>query len=567
MLWKVARTAAERIPAAPARRYIQAIAVAALGVTLTLLTWFRALEERQYGVSNLLGSLADETTGAIQAELDREVNALRRLATFWQLHGLLPEAPWQFDTRETIDHFPGIQWIAWVPADSAQLRLATRDTTVRVQPDSLRQARSQATTTAPVIQDLWSDAYQLRVFLPVGSPSESVSVLVAGIRVDSLWFQQRSPANQGLAITLSSEKGDAVVLRRAPEGSAPRWMQVRRSFTSPAGTTVRAELAPWPEYVAQVTTPWPHYFLVTGLFLSISMGVLLFQYLRMQDYLLELARANRDLDARLTELSRRDAELRELNEALEQRVRNRTAELSEAVREVEAFSHSVSHDLRSPIGAILNFAAVLREDHGSTLDPEAHRLLDRIRAAGERSHQLLNGLLEFATSGASATSPRLFDMRALVDGAYAEAVAGEPGGGEVTLAVGDLPPAWADPAQVHRVLVNLLDNGLKYSRGRPRRELSVGASKNGREITYWVRDNGPGFEPARAAELFEPFHRLHGADVEGTGLGLAIVAKIVRRQGGRVWAESDGSSGAAFYFTLPAAERGKDDGAPGPARG
>ena len=567
MLWKVARAAAERIPAAPARRYLQAIVVASLGVALSLLTWVRALEERQYGVSNLLGSLADETTGSIEVELDREVNALRRLATFWQLHGLLPEGPWQFDTRATLDHFPGIQWIAWVPADTSKMRLAVRDTTVRVDPEALRQARSPSATAAPLTQDLWSDAYQLRVFLPVGSPSESVGVLFAGMRVDSLWLQEREPANHGLSIMLSSEKGDSVILRRAPDSSVPRWMQVRRTFTSPAGTIIRADLSPWPEYVAQVTTPWPHYFLVTGLFLSISIGVLLFQYLRMQDYLTVLAGTNEDLDAKLAELSKRDREMSELNLALEQRVRTRTAALSEAVREVEAFSHSVSHDLRSPIGAILNFVAVLQEDYGSSLDPEGRRLLDRIRAAGERGNLLLNGLLEFATSGANPSSPRMLDMRLAADAAFAEASAGERDGGEVKLSVGELPPAWADGNQVHRVLVNLIGNGLKYSRGRPVREMSVGATANGREVTYWVRDNGNGFDPARATEVFEPFRRLHGSDVEGTGLGLAIVAKVVRRQGGRVWAESDGRTGATFYFTLPASKREKEDEAAGPARG
>jgi signal transduction histidine kinase len=118
---------------------------------------------------------------------------------------------------------------------------------------------------------------------------------------------------------------------------------------------------------------------------------------------------------------------------------------------------------------------------------------------------------------------------------------------------------------VQRVFVNLIGNALKYSRGRPAREVEVGGQRDTVESTYWVRDNGPGFEPSRAPEIFEPFKRLQGAKVEGAGLGLAIVAKLVRRQGGRVWAESDGMAGASFYFTLPAQKREGDDQAGDPA--
>lgn len=554
----------EKFPAATARRYVPAIAVAAIGVALSLLTWTRALEERQLGVSNVLGSLADETTGTIEAQLDREVNALRDLATFWQLHGLLPDGPWQSDTRMILEHFNGIQWIAWVPADSTKTRFVVRDTTVRVDAEEIGLARLQRAAASALIRDNWSSAYELHVFLPVGSPSESVGVLAARIQMDSLWLKKRTPAARSLSVKLTSDKGEELLLRQGA-GPAPEWMTLRRVFTSPAGTAVQVELAPWPEYVRQIATPWPHYFLLTGLFLSLSIGVVLFQFLRTQDYSEVLARANRDLDARLVELSRRDRELRELNEALELRVQSRTAELSEALREVETFSHSASHDLRSPIGAILNFAAVLEEDYGPSLDVEGRRLLERMRAAGQRANQLLNALVEFAASGASPNQPSPVDVRPIVEGAYAEAVAGEGPAADVRFSVGELPPAYADGVQVHRVFVNLIGNALKYSRGRPVREVQVGGLRDTVESTYWVRDNGPGFEPSRAPEMFEPFKRLHAGKVEGSGLGLAIVAKIVRHQGGRVWAESDGKAGATFYFTLPTRKRESDDEAGDPA--
>jgi signal transduction histidine kinase len=341
---------------------------------------------------------------------------------------------------------------------------------------------------------------------------------------------------------------------------------MRRALTSPAGSALRVDLAPSDDLVRQVATPWPRLFLLTGAILSVVLGALLLQFLRLRDFSAALGRTNLDLDAQLAQLSNRDRELRELNEALEHRVQARTGELTLALREVETFSHSVSHDLRSPIGAILNFTAVLQEDYGPHLDAEGARLLERVRAAAGRANKLLDALVEFAASGSAPEEAMAVDMTELAQRAFAEAT-GREGNGEVRFALAPLPPAWADPALVHRLFVNLFGNALKFTRGREPRLVEAGGSPDTTGNHYWVRDNGCGFEPARAAELFEPFRRLHGSDVEGTGLGLAIVARSVNRMGGRVWAESDGASGATFHFTLPDRERRGDAPPRNPARG
>ena len=545
--------AAERFPAAPARRTVPAILVAVIGSALTILTWTRALEERRLAVSDVLGSLADEVTADIESQLEREVDAVRGLATFWQLHGLLPEQAWDFDTRLAIRSFPGLRWVAWVPADSTRTRAVVRDTTVRIDPSALRLAREQRAAPTHVIQERWSDAYELEMLLPVGSPGESVSVLAASIRLDSLWFRKHAPAADNVSLSLRSDKGDRVVLRSASVQSPP-WMKLHRTFTSPAGSVVQAELLPWPDFVEEIATPWPHFFLMTGLFLSVSLGLFLFQFMRARDYALGLVGANRELDERIAELSRRDRELRELNELLEKRVQDRTAQLTAALRELEAFSQTASHDLRSPICAILNYAEVLQDDFAPRLTPEERHLVERIQGAGQRANRLLGTLMEFAATGAGALQPEWVDVPSIAQSAYHDAVAGEPGGADVRFEAGALPRAFADAGAVHRVFANLFGNALKYSRGRALRVIEVGGSLLGGESVYWVRDNGNGFDPRHAADIFEPFRRLNGDAAEGNGLGLAIVAKLVRRLGGRVWAQSDGVSGATFSFTLPAIE-------------
>lgn len=537
------------IPAARARRYVPAVVVAAVGVGLSILSWTRALEERQLGVATVLGSMADETTNMIASQLEREVGALRDMATFWQLHGVMPEGPWSFQTRMTIEHFPGIQWIAWVPPDSARTRFLARDGADQPDPALLSAAWARRAEPSALIRERWGQALDLEVFLPVGS-RESVGMLAATIRVDSLWLREHASSTGSLSVRLTSDHGRELVLLPASAG-AQDWTRLRRVFSSPSGNRVEVELEPRSEFLRHIATPWPHYFLLSGIFLSIAIGVLMAQFQRTKEYSNVLARTNRDLDQRLGELSRRDVELNELNSALDERVRSRTEELANALREVETFSHSVSHDLRSPIGAIINYTAVIEEEYGARLDDEGRRLVERIRAAGLRADRLLGALMEYATSGISLHRPTVVDMGEIARGGFMEVTEREQDARDVEFVVDDLPPAVADPIQVHRVFSNLIENAVRHSRGRSPRGVEVHGRANGIESTYWVHDNGPGFDPARAGEVFEPFRNVRGERTDGSRLSLATVAKIIRRQGGRVWAESDGKSGATFYFTLP----------------
>ncbi|HEX4350814.1 MAG TPA: PAS domain S-box protein [Verrucomicrobiae bacterium] len=255
---------------------------------------------------------------------------------------------------------------------------------------------------------------------------------------------------------------------------------------------------------------------------------------------------NTDVD----ELKRAEDEIKVLNTELEARVVKRTAELEAANKELEAFSYSVSHDLRAPLRAINGFAAIVLEEFGPQLPPEARRYLDRVCSGGKRMGELIDDLLSFSRLSRQPLNRQRVDTARVVQEALAEAKSigtNRP----VETHIGDLPPCMGDPALVKQVWVNLLSNALKYSRDRAPAIVEAGCEQIDGKTVYFVRDNGVGFDMQYAGKLFGVFQRLHRSDeFEGTGVGLAIVQRIVHRHGGRVWAAAELDRGATFYFTL-----------------
>ncbi len=253
----------------------------------------------------------------------------------------------------------------------------------------------------------------------------------------------------------------------------------------------------------------------------------------------------------ITEQLHAEAQVCQLNEELEERVSERTAELTAANKELEAFSYSVSHDLRAPLRAIIGYSQLVLEDYAVRLDTEGQRLLGVIAAEALRMSQLIDDLLTFSGLGRQRVQMTDVDMTALALSAFQSLIATHlPKAPQLNIKT--LPPARGDSAMLRQVFVNLLDNAIKFSRVRKDATIEIGGSCDQDQNVYYVKDNGVGFDEKYIAKLFGVFQRLHAEEeFAGTGVGLALVQRIILRHGGKVWAESELGEGATFYFAIP----------------
>jgi PAS domain S-box-containing protein len=249
----------------------------------------------------------------------------------------------------------------------------------------------------------------------------------------------------------------------------------------------------------------------------------------------------------ITERKRAEDEIKKLNEAL----KHRAFELEAAYKELETFSYSISHDLRTPLVVIGGFSRVLLEKYSNHLDAKGQRFLSIIHSDAHKMLQLIDDLLTFSRSERQQMEQSDIDMGELAKAVFEELKSILPDQ-TLRLDVKTLPPAQGDQSMIRQVFVNLLSNAIKFTRPKGAGVIQIGCMVKENQNIYCVKDNGVGFDMRYADELFGVFQRRHNVDeFEGTGVGLAIVQRIIQRHGGQVWAEGEVNKGATFYFTLP----------------
>lgn len=539
---------------AAAPRYATLLAIALIGIVATLAIWWSAMKDSNRRSAETLFSIASESHALMNTRVDRHIAATRNLALYWQLYGLQDERQWQYHAQMMLSIFRSMDWIAWVN-QTGTYRFSSRDSSATIDPEILRIGREHA--SRPGNQILYPERVgeSFFVFQPIRTPDDSVGTMIVALAPSRLLGRELLGVGETIAYTVLSQSGEAVYRSGEPALEVPKEMVQVLDLSEVFGPDWKVRYEPTAGYLRGTGSKWHNFFLLTGVLLSVALGAIAFQFMSLREYSDALSATNTRLDAQVRELSERDLTLRKLNDELEARVDARTTQLLEAVTELEAFSHSISHDLRSPVGAVLNYAAILQEDYGKRLDPEGLKHLKRIQDCAQAATRLLNQMVQFVWREEGEKTD--VDMTEAAREAYAEVVTGQEDSQDVEFDLKPLPPTRGNAALMGRVFRNLIGNSVKYTRGKEGRRIEVRGEVGEKENLYYVSDNGIGFDPAAGQSLFEPFLRLHSSkEYDGAGLGLAIVAKIVRKHGGRAWAESDGISGARFVFALPRQENG-----------
>lgn len=519
-------------------------AVALAFALSTVLLWQFLKEDETRDFARLAETESYAARSRLVRDLETQLRALREIARYWDIYGRQPKDQWNMDAQIDLASFVGVEHIIWNDA-TADIRYATTpgrmlldnrpvEAEWRILSELLAGVDSSAgeTLLGPTVNDRGQAEY--RVVIP-SRRGRRAGVLVALVNADVLLSNLLMDRSPGYSIAV---EWDGVTLYRRGEPARdiqPEWVRDGLIELS-MGPLWRVEHAPMDALAATAHRQALDLLLVAGLVIAGLAGFLVIQNARVRDRAMAAERAERGLA--------------ELNRDLELQVAERTSELAQQTVDLETISESVSHDLRTPLNTVGLNVQLLRETMSRGDPAMVDTAIDRIDHARQRMTGILDRLRAFTQVSFAVFERQRVDMAVLVREVFDELGYGEPGP-PAELRLGDLQPCLADPTLVRILLLNLLSNALKYTRTRASRWVEVGCEAGPGPTTYFVRDNGIGFDSADAETLFEPFRRVgRNSAVDGQGVGLAIAMRVVHRHGGRIRAEGVPDGGAEFRFDL-----------------
>jgi signal transduction histidine kinase len=529
-----------------AKRFITSLLLAVIVALVTIATW-KVLRDHQHAQ---VARIAETESYAARSQLIRNVDtmlrALRDVMEYWSLYGHLPRDQWASDAGIELAHFEGIEMILWSdPSRGIRYARSSEHPVFDYRPTdeewrALESLGSEARPVSaesilgPFIDVAGNITYEIYM-----SKQEQRGSLVAVVDTQKSFARLLLDESPGYAISVLWD--DVLLYQRGvtSPGFPQSWTREGMIRTS-LGTLWRVVHQPTTELAESFETPALTAVLGTGLAIAVLVGLLLFENGRAQSRAMAAEAAER--------------KLANLNRDLEKQIAARVRELAVRSTDLETITDSVAHDLRNPLNSISVNTQLLQQQFHDALGGEGLDALQRTSWGVKRMTEILDRLLGLSVVSRSIFNPREMDIGEIVMDVFEELSATEQPPA-VEIVVPDLPKADADPTLVRTLIMNLLSNAIKYTRDKPQRRIEVSFDMQNGAVVYCVRDNGVGFDPDSAERMFQAFERLDGnGESDGVGLGLDIAARVVRRHGGRIWAEGNRGEGAAFYFVLGPAD-------------
>jgi signal transduction histidine kinase len=513
---------------------------------VTVVTWTVLNDHHRAQVARIAESESYAARSQLIRNVDAMFRALRDVREYWGRYAHLPRDQWSSDAAIELAHFEGVELLLWSDPSKAIHYVRDREHPVlNYRPsDPEWQAlgelvlKSQQVTQefidGPFVDDDGNVTYE--VYMPANRDG---ACLVAVVDARESFGRMLLDTSPGYAISIFW--GGTLLYRRgeAAPGLPGSWTRSGMIRTS-LGTLWEVVHQPTRELAESHDTPAFKAVLGTGLAIAVLVGLLMFENGRAQ---------SRAMAAEAAE-----QKLADLNQDLEHQIAERVRELAERSADLETITDSVAHDLRNPLNSISVNTQLLQQQFRDALGEEGVAALRRTASSVKRMTEILDRLLGLSVVSHSIFNRQEMDLAEMVTDVFRELISTEQPP-PVELVVDNLPCVAADPTLVRTLVMNLLSNAIKYTREKPYRRIYVSYEVEDSTVCYCIRDNGIGFDPESAERMFRAFERLEGnGESDGVGLGLDIAARVVKRHGGRIWAEGRRGEGAAIYFTLePAA--------------